>query len=212
MAVNNYPIVAIEGRLCIGITAIVAIASAYLFGWLLSIPFWLLLCLFLYMFRDPYREIPSSPLAIICPVDGKIVDIQNCHDPYLKRDSICISIDMNTLGVYSIRSPIEGKVQERWFGSSADSEKQENKDINQYSSWIQTDEEDDIVLAMIAKSASRNLRCYTQSGERVGQGQRCGFARFGANIVLYFSVNSIVEVKPGDKVQAGSDILAKLVH
>jgi phosphatidylserine decarboxylase len=82
----------------------------------------------------------------------------------------------------------------------------------QYSSWIKTDEDDDVVVVMGSSSSGRSPRCYIQSGERVGQGQRCGYARFGAKLTLYIPVNSRVEVKPGDNIHAGSDILAKLVH
>jgi len=55
-------------------------------------------------------------------------------------------------------------------------------------------------------------RCYVHSGERIGQGQRCGIVPFGALVDVYVPLNSKVDIKVGDHVRAGSDTLATLVH
>ncbi|VAW79958.1 hypothetical protein MNBD_GAMMA12-2695 [hydrothermal vent metagenome] len=176
---------------------------------LLALPFWVLAISCLFLFRDPHREIPSLPLAIVSPADGVIVSVEEAEDPFIKRPAICIHMQMSFWGTYITRSPTEGKVIERWFKApNANSE----SGISSHGLWVQTDEKDDVVLVMSHSSILNMPRCYVQSGERIGQGQRCGLIRFGSDLQIFIPINSRVEIKSADKVQAGSDVIATLVH
>ena len=57
-----------------------------------------------------------------------------------------------------------------------------------------------------------HILCYKQPGERIGQGERYGFIRFGSRVDLYLPTTAQVKVSLGDKVKNGSDVLATLVH
>jgi phosphatidylserine decarboxylase len=81
-----------------------------------------------------------------------------------------------------------------------------------YAQWVQSDEGDDMVMVMEAGNPLSQPRCYAHSGERVGQGQRCGFLRFGAQVDVLLPASSRVEVKIGDEVMGGSDLIATLVR
>ncbi len=50
------------------------------------------------------------------------------------------------------------------------------------------------------------------AGERVGQGQECGFLYLAGMVEIYASDNSRMTVKKGDRIVAGADILGHLVH
>jgi phosphatidylserine decarboxylase len=77
---------------------------------------------------------------------------------------------------------------------------------------LQTDEGDDLVMVM-HRGALRNLpQCYVQVGERVGQGQRCGYVSMGGRVEVYLPCNSRPLAKPGSQVRAGADVIATLVH
>ena len=54
--------------------------------------------------------------------------------------------------------------------------------------------------------------CYAHSGERIGQGQRCGFFRFGTQVDVLVPESSRIDVKVADKVLAGTGIIATLVR
>ena len=43
-------------------------------------------------FRDPAREIPQNPEAVLSPVDGRIVVVERARDPYRDVDALKISI------------------------------------------------------------------------------------------------------------------------
>jgi phosphatidylserine decarboxylase len=49
-------------------------------------------------------------------------------------------------------------------------------------------------------------------GERVGQGQRCGYLHLGGLIELYLPHNARVLARINDRVRAGQDVVAQLVH
>jgi phosphatidylserine decarboxylase len=126
------------------------------------------------------------------------------HDPYLARESVRVVIQMNPYGIYTTRSPIEGKVLE-----PPNNPKVEGAP---HGVWLQADELDDIVLVMNRGPLRNAPRCYVRFGERVGQGQRCGFIHLGGQIDLYLPTTARTMVTPGDWVRSGSDVIAKLVH
>jgi phosphatidylserine decarboxylase len=203
MAVYRYPLIAKEGWLLIAVVAMVALALHYFAGSILFAGIaWAIVIFLLYVFRDPTRKIPPSPLGIISPVDGEVIAVDEIHDDYLDRDVKRISLNMNTLGVRSIRSPTEGKIQNRWF--NAGSEKRPRHAL-----WIQTDEKDDVLIEMIPPKFPPPV-CEVQSGERVGQGARCGFVYFAGQINLFLPTDARIQVAVGDHVVGGSDIVATL--
>ncbi|MGB5338052.1 MAG: phosphatidylserine decarboxylase [Gammaproteobacteria bacterium] len=183
---------------------LVAVVVLHFYGPLLSLPVWVLAVLVLLMFRDPDRDIPSIPTALVSPADGKVISITNTRDPYLDRPSVHMIVQMHPYGVFTTRSPTEGKVLEP-------PNLPDNVDTP-HGVWLQTDEGDDVVMVMNRGRLNNLPRCYIRFGERVGQGQRCGFVHLGGNIDLYLPEHSRTTVAPGDTVRSGSDVIAKLVH
>ena len=66
-------------------------------------------------FRDPDREIPQQPGAIVSPAHGRVVAIENVVDPYVERRALKISIFMNIFSVHSNRTPVDGVVVKKWY-------------------------------------------------------------------------------------------------
>lgn len=87
-----------------------------------------------------------------------------------------------------------------------------NSNVITYAQWIQSDEGDDVVMVMEASRLVPRPRCYAHSGERIGQGQRCGFLRFGSQVDVLLSGSSRIEVTVGDYVNGGSGIIGTLVR
>jgi phosphatidylserine decarboxylase len=169
-----------------------------------SIPLWLFCVLIVFLFRDPDREIPSSPLAVVSPADGVVDTLQELHDPYLDRQAILLGIQMSHVGVYSTRSPVEGKILEPRNPAGGNDQPQ--------GVWLKTDEEDNLVVVMHRGPLHNLPHCFVGIGERVGQGQRCGYIQMGGRVEVYLPANCRVQVSPGSRVRAGSDVIAVLVH
>ena len=198
-----------EGWLLLAFSAAVGFGITQWLGVGYALPAWLLAGLTVYLFRDPDRDVPSSALGVVAPVDGQVSSIESAQDPYLKRQAIRVSLSMDFWGVYTTRSPVEGYVIDRWFRIPSEAA---GEPALRFALWLQTDAKDDLVISIVKSSWINSPRCFVQTGERIGQGQRCGHIRFGNQIDLYLPECSRIFVKPGDRVKAGSDLIASLIH
>ena len=122
--------------------------ATYFAGWW-SLPLWGLTAFILQFFRDPPREVPADPGAVVSPADGRIVEVSRAQDPYLKREALKVSVFMNVFNVHSNRSPVDGVVKERWYFGGAfvnaalDKASLENE---RNALWIQGDDGRDVHL------------------------------------------------------------------
>lgn len=208
--------IAREGWLPIASIAFSAAVVAYHFGAAWSLPLWMILGCLLLVFRDPYRAIPALPLAVVSPADGKVTSVEQIEDPWLDRTALKIQMEMRNLGISPLRSPIEGKVMDFWTtpgshsGTSAPPGSRGS--MNRYALWIRTDEDDDVVFAVMSQRPLSRFKMDIVPGERVGQGQRNGFVFFGSHVDVLIPFNSQCETSVGKNVLAGSGVIATLVH
>ena len=191
-----------------GVTPLLAVILAatmvmHFMGLLASLPVWLAAVAVIVLYRDPERHIPSQPLSVVSPADGRITSVTHTRDPYLDRASLMISIDMNPLGVFTTRSPVEGKVLEPPAHPG---------EADPHGVWLQTDEQDDIVVVMNRGRLNNKPRCYIGFGERVGQGRRCGYVHWGGRVDVYLPDYCRPAVEENAQVLGGRDIIATLVH
>ena len=94
---------------------VVALALSLASWWLLAALAWIVFVFILQFFRDPPRDVPDQPNAVLSPADGRIVRIGKARDPYLDRDALMISVFMNVFNVHSNRSPVDATVAEAWY-------------------------------------------------------------------------------------------------
>lgn len=201
---NRNTLISRQGLVPLLAATLAAVLVLHFIGLRESLAFWGLGLLVLVLFRDPERDIPSIPLTVLSPADGRVVVIEKTDDPYLRRPSLKVTINMNAYGVFTTRSPIGGKVLEP--PSIIDGK------LHPHGVWLQTDEGDDIVLVMNRGRLNNKPRCYIRFGDRVGQGKRCGFVHLGGLVDMYLPENSQPLVAVGAAVQAGSDVIARLIH
>jgi phosphatidylserine decarboxylase len=202
--VSRFPFIAREGVVLLLAAILAAVVVLNLSGLQTSLPFWGLSILILVVFRDPERDIPSQPMAVVSPADGRVTSVTTTRDPYLDRDSIRVTLQMNPYGVFTTRSPVEGKVLQPPHTP-------EDARLP-HGVWLQTDEGDDVVMVMMRGRLHTAPRCYVRIGERIGQGKRCGFVHLGGQIDVYLPERSRLAVGEGDWVHSGSDIIATLIH
>lgn len=213
MANGRYPILAREGWGHTLIVAGVAGAVHYFAGWAWALPLWAVTLFVVQFFRDPPRKVPPVPLGVVAPADGKVIALGEADDPYLKRRAQRISIFMNVFNVHSNRSPVEGKVMERWYakGSFLNAALDKASEQNERNAlWIKTDEGQDVVVVQVAGLLARRILCYVNPGERLAQGQRYGFIRFGSRVDVYLPLASQFKAALGDKTCAAQDVIALL--
>jgi len=177
------------------------------------VPFWLASVFILQFFRDPAREVPDDPRAVVSPADGRIVEVSRAQDPYLKRDALKVSVFMNVFNVHSNRSPVDGVVKERWYfpGAFLNAALDKASLANERNAlWLQTADGRDVTCVQVAGLIARRILCYVGAGAELRRGQRFGFIRFGSRVDLYLPPDAQVKAAIGEKVYAAESVLAWL--
>ncbi len=166
-----------------------------------------------WFFRDPERDIPADPQAIVSPADGKVIKAERVREErFLNGDAIKISIFMNVFNVHVNRMPSTGKVlgifynPGKFINASFDKASLENE---QNALLIENAGGKKYVTNQIAGLIARRIVCRVKEGETLEKGTRFGMIRFGSRLDVYLPVDVKLTVKIGDKVSAGSSILAK---
>ena len=193
-----------EGWPLVGLVAALWLYVYLHYGLFASLPLLLVMAYLAAFFHEPDRRVPSQPLAVIAPTDGKVIEVGNGRDPFLDREALRVCLRVNRLGAYFLRSPSEGTVLE--IPAEA------RQAFPGVATWIRTDEADDIVLAVRSGSLFGANPCTARYGERVGQGRRCGLRRLAQQVEIYLPSSSRLEIGEGSVVQAGCDKLATLVR
>jgi phosphatidylserine decarboxylase len=207
MPSNRYPLIAREAWPVLFVLLGLAVLAQFLVGPAAFIVTLTILFITVYLFRDPNREIPPQPLAVVSPVHGIVTLIEETEEIRLHSKAIRIQITMRTNDIYSLRSPIEGKVVQQWSSAPDKHESRRHFDF-----YIKSDEGDHVVTAIRLRDIIRRFHLYLHSGERVGQGQRCGYLYFGGRVDVFIPIESKIRVEVGQYVQSGSSVLAQLIH
>ena len=207
-----HPVIAREGWPFLVLSLGVSLLATYFLGWWSLIP-WAVTLFILQFFRDPAREVPSDPQAVLSPADGRIVAIGKARDPYLEREAIKVSVFMNVFNVHSNRAPVDGTVKQRWYhagsfvNAALDKASLENE---RNALWLRTAAGADVTCVQIAGLVARRILCYVGEGATLERGQRYGFIRFGSRVDVYLPPGSTPKVAIGDRVSATSTVLAHL--
>ena len=214
MAANYpHPPIAREGWPFLAISIVVALVLSYLHWWVLAALAWIVAIFILQFFRDPARAIPAQANAVLSPADGKVVLVAKARDPYLDRDALKISVFMNVFNVHSNRSPVDGKVRNKWYhagsflNAALDKASLENE---RNALHIVTAGGVDVTCVQIAGLIARRILCYVGPGDTLARGQRYGFIRFGSRVDVYLPPATASLVAVGDTVHATTTILARL--
>lgn len=173
---------------------------------LLQLSLLAVLVLILQFFRNPKRHTQKNDARVISPVDGKVVVIEEVEETeYFKDKRIQVSIFMSPLNVHANYYPIKGRLPfvkyhpgkflVAWHPKS--STENERTTI-----VISNDKGVEILVRQIAGAVARRICYYGQEEEHVEQGGELGFIKFGSRVDLFLPLDTKVDVKLEDKVQA----------
>lgn len=163
----------------------------------------------LYFFRDPEREIPSDPGAVVSPADGHVVEIvDEANDGRAGRR---ISIFLSVFDVHVNRTPVAGRIAKVDYqpGKFYAAYRKDASQKNERNVITVDTGHGEIVFKQIAGAIARRVICWKQPGQTVARGERIGMIRFGSRVDIWLPAGSEILVRRGEKVAGGSSILAK---
>ncbi|MGH9720685.1 MAG: phosphatidylserine decarboxylase [Bryobacteraceae bacterium] len=171
-----------------------------------AVPLFILAVFCLYFFRDPDREVPEGPVAV-SPADGKIVAIK-AESPARTR----VSIFLNVFDVHVNRSPVAGTIRDvryqrgKFLVASQEAASAENE---QNTVTVESPDGVRVVFKQIAGLIARRIVFHKRAGDAVAAGERVGLIKFGSRVDVELGPEWEVMVKEGDRVAAGSSVLAQ---
>ncbi len=168
-----------------------------------AIPFYILAAFCLWFFRDPERKIPAGPVAV-SPADGKIVLVRR------RPEGTLVCIFLNVFDVHVNRAPIAGKVVDVRYkqGRFLVASKPEASLENEMNTLVIGGHGTVVEFSQIAGLIARRIVCWVKPGDFVTSGQRIGLIKFGSRVDITFGPEWRVDVCEGQRVAAGSSILA----
>lgn len=178
---------------------------------LISLVFFILILQF---FRNPKRNTQFNNQHALCPVDGKVVVIEEVFEnEVLKQLCIQVSIFMSPLNVHVTRYPVggsiiyskyhPGKYLVAWHPKA--SEENERTTV-----VIDNESFGKVLYRQIAGALARRIVNYAKEANQVTQGADSGFIKFGSRVDVFLPLHSKVNVNLNDQVKGGETILATI--
>ena len=191
-----------------------------LIGWFFFKPVFygalLLFAFCFYFFRNPERMCPEALVdqnVLVCPADGKIVDVS--YDPnggfngyYYK-----VSIFLSPLNVHVNWIPISGIIKKIEYvpGKFMMAFLPKSSELNEHNDIVIDHNGTTILVRQIAGTVARRIVCWAHEGQQVAAGQKYGMIKFSSRVDILLPKEIALEVNGGQKVYGGKTVLGRLL-
>lgn len=205
--------------------AVLVIAAAWMFfiQWQITATVILVIAIIMWIgiagfFRSPKRHIPEDINLILSPADGTVKDIEEVDfnvEPFQGR-ALRVGIFLSVFNVHVNRAPAEWSVSSKIYreGRYLDARHPECARENEAMTLAGTASINQnsfpMAVRQISGAIARRIVCPVQPGEQIKRGKIYGMIKFGSRTELYLPVSDQfkINVKIGDKVKAGSSVIA----
>jgi phosphatidylserine decarboxylase len=184
-------------------------------------PIPLVLALFVVsFFRDPRRHIPTEPGSVVSPADGEVFSVREVeYDNQLGGPAVVIDIFLSVLNVHLNRVPIACRILEisyqkgKFLNALRPEAARENESLTVRLEGT-TPPFRVMCVRQIAGAIARRIVCWAKPGDTLPKGGQFGMIKLGSRTELTLPREPGLEVriKKGDKVRAGSTIMACYAH
>lgn len=183
---------------------------------LLQLGLFVFLVLILQFFRNPSRPPLALSDAVIAPVDGKVVIIEEVEEPeYFKGKRLQVSIFMSPLNVHVTRYPVSGKVVFSKYhpGKYLVAWHPKSSTLNERTTIVVNNPVfGDVLYRQIAGAVARRIVNYAKVDDEAVQGADAGFIKFGSRVDVFLPLNTDVQVQIGQKVKGGVTLISDQVN
>ncbi|MCX7819127.1 MAG: phosphatidylserine decarboxylase [Kiritimatiellae bacterium] len=166
-----------------------------------------------WFFRDPPRNVPADPDALLSGADGRVMEIAEESEPeFIRGPAVRISVFLSLFDVHVNRAPIAGRIVALQhqpgrfhfaFLAKASRENERNTIVIEGAHGI-------CIVRQIVGPVARRVVHWLEIGQHVGAGQRIGLMKFGSRLDVLVPFDSIeILVRPGMMVRAGESRLGR---
>jgi len=184
--------------------------AASLLHWYIVGTVLVLLALFVFsFFRDPDREIPPEPGAVVSPADGRVVVVT--EEENAGRPGQRVSIFLAIWNVHVNRAPASGTIVKMDYrpGKFLAAMRERASFENEQNVFTLSTESGEMVFKQIAGLIARRVVSWKKAGEQVLRGERIGLVRFGSRLDVWLPKGAEILVKVGENVKGGASVIAK---
>lgn len=166
---------------------------------------------FLGFFRDPDRNAPDLPGAVLAPADGRVMVITEALDPWV-GPAVRVSIFLSPLDVHVNRAPIGGLVKnvEYVAGRFLAAYRPEASEQNERCAVSLDGDRARVTVTQISGVLARRIVCRVRPGDTLRAGERYGLIRFGSRTDLVLPRGTELRVRVGDRVRGGESVMGVL--
>ena len=163
-------------------------------------------------FRDPQRDVPEDPTAVVAASDGRVLSVERVHDERLGATGFLrIAVFLSVLDVHVNRSPVAGRVVDHFVtdgGFAAAMKPAAEHNVAAYT--VLETARGRVVVAQRTGMVARRIAHRAPVGSLLAKGERFGLIRFGSRTDVYLPADAAEAlVGPGDRVAGGSSVIAR---
>ncbi|MFV2088791.1 phosphatidylserine decarboxylase [Micromonospora sp. LOL_021] len=163
-------------------------------------------------FRDPQRDVPEDPTAVVAASDGRVLSVERVHDERLDAtEFLRIAVFLSVLDVHVNRSPVAGRVVDHFVtdgGFAAAMKPAAEHNVAAYT--VLETSRGRVVVAQRTGMVARRIVHRAPVGGLLAKGERFGLIRFGSRTDVYLPADAAEAlVGPGDRVAGGSSVIAR---
>jgi phosphatidylserine decarboxylase len=163
-------------------------------------------------FRDPERDIPTDPNAIVAASDGRVLSVERLHDARLgEGEFLRVAVFLSVLDVHVNRVPVAGRVADYFvvdggYANAMTAAAEHN--VAAYTVLGTT--HGTVVVAQRTGLIARRIVQRAPVGSLVARGERLGLIRFGSRTDVYLPADKAeATVAVGDKVIGAASVIAR---
>jgi phosphatidylserine decarboxylase len=166
-------------------------------------------------FRDPQRDTPDDPKAVVAASDGRVLGIERLRDDRFSvaddTEFLRISVFLSIVDVHVNRSPVAGRVIDHFVeegGYAAAMRPAAEHNVAAYT--VLDTAFGRVVVAQRTGLIARRIVQRAPAGSVLARGERFGLIRFGSRTDVYLPAERATpEVAPGDRVIGGVTVIAR---
>jgi phosphatidylserine decarboxylase len=163
-------------------------------------------------FRDPNRDIPDDPRAVVAASDGTVLGVERLRDDrFGDGEYLRIAVFLSVLDVHVNRAPVAGKVVDFFVedgGYAAAMKPAAEHNVAAYT--VLETARGTVVVAQRTGLIARRIVQRAPVGSLLAKGERLGLIRFGSRTDVYLPADlATPTVVPGERVGGGATVIAR---